>query len=303
VTARSPSGVLPVEKGPGVTSFQVVARLRRALRASRVGHGGTLDPQATGVLPILIGEATKLTPYLTELDKEYVATVRLGVVTATEDMTGPVLETRPVPPLDAQAIEGALRRFVGVISQVPPMYSALHRDGRRLYELAREGRTVEREARQVTVHSITLEGLNLPELTIRIRCGKGTYVRTLSADLGALLGCGGALAALIRTRVGPYTLADAVPWAELCEEGRAASLWDRLYPVDSALVSLPPVRLDDARALRFVHGQAVPVAGGAEGRVRVYAPDGRCLDCEARTGDPCGSCAAWRPSRLTSRRR
>ena len=137
------------------------------------------------MLPILIGEATKLTPYLIELDKEYVATVRLGVVTDTQDLSGAVLETRPVPALDAPAIEAALGAFVGVIRQVPPMYSALHHDGKRLYELAREGRTVAREAREVTVHAIALESVALPDFTLRVRCGKGTYIRTLAADLGA----------------------------------------------------------------------------------------------------------------------
>src|SRR5262249_2917940 len=160
-------------------SFQVVAQLRRLLRAPKIGHGGTLDPEATGVLPILIGEATKLTPFLTELDKEYRATVRLGVMTETQDLTGAVLETRSVPAIDRSVIESTLERFIGVISQVPPMYSALRRGGRRLHELAREGITVEREARPVTVYAITLEGIDLPELTLRVHCGKGTYVRTL----------------------------------------------------------------------------------------------------------------------------
>ena len=153
---RHRSGILPVEKGPGVTSFQVVAHLRRVLRAPRIGHGGTLDPAATGVLPILVGEATKLTPYLVDLDKEYVATVRLGVTTESQDLSGAVLETRPVPALDAGAIEAALTPFVGVIRQVPPMFSALRRGGKRLYELARQGVEVEREPREVTVHSIRL---------------------------------------------------------------------------------------------------------------------------------------------------
>jgi tRNA pseudouridine55 synthase len=274
---RSLSGILPVEKGPGVTSFQVVARLRRLLRAPKIGHGGTLDPDATGVLPILIGEATKLTPYLAELDKEYLATVRLGVITATQDMTGAVLETRPVPALDRGALEAMLRRFVGTINQIPPMYSALRRGGRRLYELAREGITVDRQAREITVHAITLETLDLPELGLRIRCGKGTYVRTLAADIGAALGCGGALASLIRTRVGPYALANAVRWADLDAPHAGETLWTRLLPWDSALVTYPAVHLDPAQAQKFTHGQTVTCAGGAEGHVRVYSSDGTCL--------------------------
>ncbi len=277
MSRRHLSGILPVEKGAGVTSFQVVAHLRRLLRAPKIGHGGTLDPEATGVLPILVGEATKLTPYLAELDKEYLATVRLGVTTETQDLTGAVLETRAVPAVDPSAIETALGHFVGVISQVPPMYSALRRGGRRLYELAREGITVDREPRQITVHAITLEALALPELTIRIQCGKGTYVRTLAADIGAALGCGGALASLIRTRVGPYVLASAVSWAELSAARAGEALWTRLLPCDSALGVYPAVHLDSAGAVKFVHGQTVPAPGGPEGRVRVYSIDGTCL--------------------------
>jgi len=271
------SGILPVEKGPGVTSFQVVAQLRRLLRAPKIGHGGTLDPEATGVLPILIGEATKLTPYLTELDKEYLATVRLGVSTETQDLTGTVLETRAVPDIDRTVIEAALRRFVGAISQVPPMYSALRHGGRRLHELAREGITVEREPRQIIVHAIALEGLSLPDLTIRVQCGKGTYVRTLAADIGDTLGCGAALASLVRTRVGPYALAHAVSWEELRAARGGETLWPRVLPCDSALSSLPAVHLEPASALKFVHGQTVSAASRAEGHCRVYAADGALL--------------------------
>jgi tRNA pseudouridine55 synthase len=269
-----PSGILPVEKGPGVTSFQVVAHLRRLMRAPRIGHGGTLDPDATGVLPILIGEATKLTPYLADLDKEYLATVRLGIATATQDLSGAVIETRPVPDLDARAVEAELARFVGVISQVPPMYSALRRGGRRLYELAREGREVERAPRQITVHAITLEALALPDLVLRVRCGKGTYIRTLAADLGAALGCAGALAALVRTRVGPYGLADATKWSEVRDARQGASFRERLLPCDSALVALPAARLESAAAAKFLHGQRVAAAGVPDGHARVYGPSG-----------------------------
>ena len=268
------SGILPVEKGPGVTSFQVVAHLRRLLRVSRIGHGGTLDPEATGLLPILIGEATKLTPYLVDLDKEYVATVRLGVTTETQDLSGAVVETRPVPELDAAAVEAALRPFVGTIQQVPPMYSALRRGGRRLYELAREGVEVEREPRAVTIHSILLERLSLPDFVIRVRCGKGTYIRSLAADIGARLGSGGALAALVRTRVGPYALEQAVPWSLLREARSGAQFWARVLPPDSALGHLPAVSVEDEEARRFSHGQAVPAPGCPDGAARVYAPGG-----------------------------
>ena len=282
---RHRAGILPVEKGPGVTSFQVVAHLRRVLRAPRIGHGGTLDPAATGLLPILIGEATKLTPYLVDLDKEYVATVRLGVTTESQDLSGAVLETRPVPPLDAAAIEAALAPFVGVIRQVPPMFSALHRGGKRLYELARQGVEVDREPREVTVHSIRLVSLNLPDFVIHVRCGKGTYVRTLAADVGAALGCGAALAGLVRTRVGPYALESAVPWDEVRQARTGDTLWPRLLPPDSALAGLAPVHLDADGARAFAHGQAVAAGGRVLGWLRVYGPGDALLGVGQGLGD------------------
>jgi tRNA pseudouridine55 synthase len=285
VSDRHRAGILPVEKGPGVTSFQVVAHLRRVLRAPRIGHGGTLDPAATGVLPILVGEATKLTPYLVDLDKEYVATVRLGVTTETQDLTGTVLETHPVPTLDTPAIEAALAPFVGPIQQVPPMYSALHRGGKRLYELARQGVEVEREPREVMVHSIRLESVALPDFVIHIRCGKGTYVRTLAADVGAALGCGAALAALVRVRVGPFALEAAVTWDEVRVARSGERLWLRLLPPDSALVSLGAVRLDADGARAFVHGQAVATGERVTGLLRVYGPDGGLLGVGQGLGD------------------
>ena len=277
------SGVLPVDKGAGVTSFQVVAHLRRLLRVPKVGHGGTLDPAATGLLPILIGEATKLTPYLVDLDKEYLATVRLGVTTDTQDLSGAVRETRVVPALGVADIERALVPFVGRIRQVPPMYSALHHEGRRLYELAREGVDVERPPREVTVHAITLESVALPDLTLRVRCGKGFYVRTLAADLGAALGAGGALARLVRTRVGPYHLEDAVSWETLLQSREGGALWPRVLPPDSALAGMPEVWLSEPAARAFLNGQSV-ADGGAPGALRVYGPDGVFLGIGVRRG-------------------
>jgi tRNA pseudouridine55 synthase len=285
------SGILPVDKGAGLTSFRVVAHLRRVLRAPKIGHGGTLDPAATGLLPILIGEATKLTPHLVDLDKEYLATVRLGVTTDTQDLSGTVLETRPVPVLGAGEIERALGAFVGCIRQVPPMYSALHHEGRRLYELAREGLEVERQPREVTVHSIALESLDLPDLAIRVRCGKGFYVRTLAADLGWALGPGGALASLRRTRVGPYRVEDAVTWEIVRDARHGGALWPRLLPPDSALEFMPEVRLPDHAARAFLNGQSV-THDGAPGRVRVYGPEGAFLGIGTRRG------ALVKPERL-----
>src|SRR5438552_2835782 len=179
------SGVLVVDKGAGATSFDVVALVRRRLRVRRVGHAGTLDPGATGVLPVLIGEATKLTPYLMDQDKEYVATVRFGLTTDTLDVSGRVLSETAVFRLERYLLEEACRPFVGRIKQVPPMYSAVHHAGRRLYELAREGIEVDREPREVVVRSIVVDEVAPPRATLRVVCGKGTDVRVLAADLGA----------------------------------------------------------------------------------------------------------------------
>jgi tRNA pseudouridine55 synthase len=273
------AGVLVVDKTAGVTSFDVVAVVRRRLGLRRVGHAGTLDPAATGVLPMLLGEATKLMGYLADQDKEYVATLRLGVTTDTGDLGGRVLAEAPVPLLDRLQVEQASRAFVGGIKQVPPMYSAVHHGGRRLYELAREGVEVVREPREVVIHAIHVEEVELPRVRLRVVCGKGTYVRTLAADLGAALGCGAAVERLVRTRVGPFALTDAVPWAALVGEPSAA-LWARVQPADRALADWPAVRLDARGAARFEHGQ--PVETAPAGRpvgtlVRVHAVGGRLL--------------------------
>jgi tRNA pseudouridine55 synthase len=270
-------GLLLVDKGPGVTSFQVVAHLRRALRVAKAGHGGTLDPLATGLLPVLLGEATKLTGYVLGQDKEYVATVRLGVTTDTLDAGGRVTRERPVPPLTAAAVRAVLARFVGDIEQVPPMYSALHAGGRRLHELARAGVEVERAPRRVSVHALELLEWTPPAMRLRVLCGSGTYVRVLAADVGEALGCGGHVTALVRTRLGPFTLDEAAPW-HLVLEGDAASLAPRVLPPDRAVRHLPAARLGAAAADRLLHGQAVPGAAlagvdrpGESGPCRVYA--------------------------------
>jgi tRNA pseudouridine55 synthase len=272
------SGVLVVDKGRGATSFDVVAIARRRLGVRRIGHAGTLDPDATGVLPILVGEATKLTPYLVDQDKEYLATVRFGVTTDTHDVSGRILSEAPVDDLTTARLEEACRAFVGRITQVPPMYSAVHHQGRRLYELARAGIEVERTPREVVVRSIVIEKIDGPRAALRVVCGKGTYLRVLAADLGAALGCGGAVESLVRCRVGPFDLRDAVSWRELTE-GRSdapvdgGELWSRVRPVETALAGWTVVRLDGTGATTFAHGQAadvIPAAAATEGFVRVH---------------------------------
>jgi tRNA pseudouridine55 synthase len=273
------AGVLVIDKTAGVTSFDAVALLRRRLGLRRVGHAGTLDPDATGVLPMLLGEATKLMAYLADQDKEYVAALRLGVTTDTGDLGGRVIAQAPVPTVDRAQLEAACRPFVGRIKQVPPMYSAVHHEGRRLYQLAREGIEVVREPREVVIHAIEVQELEPPRVRLRVICGKGTYVRTLAADLGAALGCGAVVERLVRTRVGPFRLADAVAWEALVSEPTPA-LWARVRPAESALVGWPALRLDTRAVSRFEHGQAVDIAPAraAEGSfVRVHAADGRLL--------------------------
>ena len=269
---RVDAGVLVVDKGAGVTSFDAVALVRRRLGLRRVGHAGTLDPAATGVLPILLGEATKLTPYLMDQDKEYVATIRFGLTTDTQDVGGRVLSQTAVPRLTRRDLEDACRAFVGRIKQIPPMYSAVHHEGRRLYELARQGIDVEREPREVLVRSIAVEEVAPPGATLRIVCGKGTYVRVLAADLGAALGYGAAVERLIRARVGPFTLADAVAWADL-ERGEREALSERVKPPAAALADWPAVTLAEPAAIAFAHGQAVGVTqaqGAGDRYVRVH---------------------------------
>jgi len=269
------SGVLVVDKGRGATSFDVVAMVRRRLGVRRIGHAGTLDPDATGVLPILVGEATKLTPYLVDQDKEYLATVRFGLTTDTHDVTGRVLAECPVGEGLSARLEEACRGFVGRIKQVPPMYSAIHHEGRRLYELARAGIEVARAPREVVVRSIVVETLDEPRATLRVVCGKGTYVRVLAADLGAALGCGGAVERLVRCRVGPFDLRGAVSWSELTEGER--ELWSSVRPAETALAGWPAVHLDGPSAVSFTNGQPVeviPAAASEEGFVRVHDVSG-----------------------------
>jgi tRNA pseudouridine55 synthase len=208
-------GVLLVDKPTDHTSHDVVARLRGKLRMKRVGHAGTLDPMATGLLVILVGKATRLSQYLTNLDKEYEGTIELGETTNTQDAEGEVLVTRPVPPLTADDLRGALKGFLGDQYQTPPMYSAIKIDGVPLYKLARKGEEVEREPRFIRLSSWDVTGFALPRFDFRLQCSKGTYVRTLAHDLGEKLGCGAHLAALRRTATGTFRLAQALTMEQI----------------------------------------------------------------------------------------
>ncbi|KVS36192.1 tRNA pseudouridine(55) synthase TruB [Burkholderia ubonensis] len=274
VPRRALDGVLLLDKPVGLSSNDALIRAKRLYLAKKAGHTGTLDPLASGLLPLCFGEATKFSQDLLEADKTYEATMRLGVRTATGDAEGEVLDTRPVE-CDRAAVQAALERFVGEIVQVPPMYSALKRDGKPLYEYARAGQTVEREGRNVTIHGLELLACELPDVTFRVTCSKGTYVRTLAEDIGEALGCGAHLTMLRRTGVGALTLDHAVTLDALSDADAAArDAW--LQPVDALLSTFPMVRLDDACAKRFLHGQRLKLSeiariDASEGeRVRVY---------------------------------
>ncbi len=272
-------GVLLLDKPLGLSSNQALQAARRLYNAAKAGHTGTLDPLATGLLPLCFGEATKFSGELLDADKRYLATVQLGVTTDTADAEGSVLARRPVA-VDRAALDAALASFLGEIDQVPPMYSALKRDGKPLYEYARAGIELERAPRRVTIHALRLiepvDALAAGRFAFEVSCSKGTYVRTLAADLGEALGCGAHLAALRRIGIGALDVSRA--WTPAALEERPAEGRDALLlPPDALLAGLAEVRLDAGDAQRLRHGQAVR-SGVAEGvRVRAYDPDGRFL--------------------------
>jgi tRNA pseudouridine55 synthase len=263
-------GVLLLDKPPGVTSQKAVSRVKALFNAAKAGHTGTLDPMATGLLPIAFGEATKFSAALLDATKSYVATVRLGQTTTTGDLEGEVTLTCPVT-ATLTDIEAVLPQFRGEILQTPPMYSALKRDGKPLYEYARQGVDLPREPRGVSIGELRVEGYDGTELRISVSCSKGTYIRVLAEDIGRALGCGACLSALRRTRVGHLRVdrAASLQALEACSEAERRA---RLLPVDAMLVDLPVVELDDAGAERLTTGMAVQYGrSGEAGLVRVYA--------------------------------
>ena len=237
------NGILIVDKPAGWTSQDVVAKLRGVFHEKRVGHGGTLDPMATGVLPVFFGRATRAVEFFEHADKTYLATLRLGQVTDTQDVTGNTLETHPVD-LGAAEIAAVLPRFTGPLDQIPPMYSAIKIGGRKLYELARTGKEVERKARQISIFSLELLAVEGCDATLRVHCSKGTYVRTLCHDIGAALGCGGCMAALRRVQAGAYTVDRAVTMEEILATPEPAAL---LQPVESLFAAHTVLTLSPAQ--------------------------------------------------------
>lgn len=281
------AGFLLVDKPSGWTSHDVVAKVRSVLRIKKVGHAGTLDPMATGLLVLGIGRATRLLRYVSGADKQYVATARFGVATDTLDADGAILSREPMP-VTADDVERVLPRFIGTISQVPPMVSALKVEGRRLYELAREGKTVERKARSVIVHDLRLTDFapsQYPEATFEVRCGSGTYVRTLADDMARALGGRAHLSALRRTHIGALDVVDAKAVDDL--RGEPAWIDTMLLSPARALADLPSVEIGDDLMSAISNGVAVagyPFGNSASGPVRVLDETGRLLAVYRRDG-------------------
>lgn len=296
-------GALLLDKPLGVSSNAALQRTRRVFSAAKAGHAGTLDPLASGLLLVLLGEATKFAGPLLDADKEYFATLKLGERTATGDAEGEIIERLPVE-VSAAQVHQALERFRGSIEQVPPMYSALKKDGIPLYKRARRGETVERPARRVTISALECLRFAPPLLELRIRCSKGTYVRALAEDIGAALGSAAHLASLRRTASGGFRIEDAVPLEVLEAMGEDARK-ARLLPLRALLSDLPSTELDPPAALRFGQGQGLPFSG-AQGVFAVYGPGGeviglgradadgmlRPLRLAAKPGKPAGSGAS-----------
>lgn len=277
---RKVNGILLLDKPVGLTSNAALQKVKKLFNARKAGHTGSLDPLASGLLPLCFGEATKISGFLLDADKRYWVKCKLGERTTTGDAEGEVTDTRPVTGLDEQKIRGVLDGYLGEISQIPPMYSAVKHKGKRLYELAREGVIVEREARTVTIHEMSLLSVDLPVMELDVQCSKGTYVRTLVEDMGEDLGCGAHVADLRRSQVGPFDVGGMITMEALealAEEGMEA-LDALLLPLESGLLQWPDVRLNGDAAYYLLQGQPVVVPHApTDGWVRLYKGDDRFL--------------------------
>ena len=266
------NGIVIIDKPQGWTSQDVTARLRRVFGTRRIGHGGTLDPMATGVLPVFVDRATRGVEFFEHAEKTYETVLRLGLTTDTEDISGTVL-TEQDAFVTGEELEAVLARFRGEILQVPPMYSALKVGGQKLVDLARKGRTVERQPRPVTIHELTMLGMEADGIHLRVRCSKGTYIRTLCKDIGEALGCGGCMAALRRTQAGEYTIAEAVPLQTLLDSEDPGQY---LRPVDTMFRNHPAVTLTPNQEKRCRNGNAFSIQL-SDGTYRAYSQTGEFL--------------------------
>jgi len=264
------NGILILDKPAGWTSHDCVAKLRGLLGQRRIGHAGTLDPMATGVLAVFVGRATRAVQFSVNDEKEYIAGMRLGLITDTQDVTGTTLETRPVT-CGKKEVAALLPRFIGQQAQLPPMYSAIKIKGQRLYTLARKGVEAERAPRTIEIKALELLDSPDGDCLLRVVCSKGTYIRTLCHDMGQALGCGAALSSLRRVRAGCFSLADAVTLADIEQEQADRSKF--LLPVDTLFQAYPAVSIQGEAEWRYRNGQRVPLTAGAPGHCRVYSGD------------------------------
>ena len=294
-------GILNIDKPYGITTMDVVRGIKRTSGLRRVGHGGTLDPIATGVVPVCMGQATRVMEYLVAGTKDYRTEIELGINTDTYDAVGKVTGRQDPSNVVLEDIERALRPFKGVVHQVPPMYSALKRQGKRLYELARAGIEVEREPRRVEVHSMALLDWSPPMVTLEVSCGRGFYMRSLANDLGAALGCGAHLKSLVRLRSGPFRISDAIPLAD-AEERIQNGVWhEKVYAPDVVLQDMRAAVVGQRLADSIKHGRAIPAGllspvSHADERCRVYGADGRLLAILRFDASP----GQWRPDKVFS---
>lgn len=270
-------GILNIHKHVGLTSFDVVAKVRRLTGIKKVGHAGTLDPDASGVLPVCVGKATKVIEFLMEKDKEYRVGLLLGKATDTQDASGNTLYERKVTSSDEE-IKKAIKGFVGTIEQIPPMYSAIRVDGKRLYDLARQGVEVERKPRTVTMHKIVLLDMvradDTVSVTLDVKCSKGTYMRTLCHDIGEVLGCGGHMASLVRTQSGPFSLEQAFTLDDLFRLKEEGKLETAFLTMDQAIGHFPPVYISNAEAKKLMNGLSIIRKDLTPGFCRVYHENG-----------------------------
>ena len=272
-----PNGIIIIDKPADWTSMDVCAKLRGILKEKKIGHAGTLDPMATGVLPVFVGSATRAVEFAEKGDKEYVATLRLGLVTNTQDTTGETLEEHPVT-VTEEDLKAILPRFTGEIDQIPPMFSAIKINGKKLYELARSGKEVERKARRITIREMeVLEKVSECEYLVRIRCSKGTYIRTLCHDIGAALGCGAAMSALRRTMACGFTAEDAVTLEVVQTAADNGNAEELLRPVDALFAHLPVLTMQGKNEAKVRNGVTFPLPTVRPGEYRVYGESGEFL--------------------------
>ena len=269
---RDVHGIVLLDKRLGVSSNKALQEVRNLLHAKKAGHTGALDPLATGLLPLCFGEATKVSGLMLDDDKRYQVTFRLGIMTDTGDSEGQVIEEMPVPSFSELELRACLQKFTGPIDQVPPMYSALKHQGKKLYELAREGKTVEREPRRITIYNLNLLDFGPDFITLDVSCSKGTYIRSLAEDIGRAMGSCATVTALRRTGAGMFSIDQAYTWEQL-QSLDEAELISCLIPVDAPLKDMPAISLSAEQAISINHGQQIRLQGHKPGAVRMYSQD------------------------------